>query len=457
MPAHRSEYEHVVPESSIEPLVSRLHEFMTPFYPLFGRRSESHTHAQMYVEGRVGRLERRTLEPIANENDVPRRPLQMFVGAGRWDDEPVIELLRNNILDELAMPGGVLIMDASGVQKWGKQSVGVQRQYCGRLGKVENCQLGEYLGYASAKGHTLVDYRLYLPRVWASDRARRAAAHVPKDIKFQKGWELGYAMVKLHAPHIRHDWILGDDAYGRVTELRMKLDTDGERYLLDVPSDTRVQVKPNGRFLPVAEVADAIPKNQWTTVRLRDGEKGPIDVRAVKLRVTTKTGKDKNQALRRETLLLVRRPSVDKQWFYLSNAKGFSVRKMAKAACRRHCIEESFELAKGEAGLAEYEVRSWVGWHHHMALSLLALFFVVRERNRLKKNAGNHGATGSLGHVAVARTEPGHARSDRRDRTTNDATARSERGSALQSLGRSRPARPITQSSQDPLEHGVRV
>ena len=201
MPAHGCEYEHIVPESSLEPLVERLHTFMTPFYPLFGR-SETRQHAQMYVEGRLRRLERRTLEPIASENGVPRRPLQMFVGAGRWDDRPVIELLRDNVIHELGTRDGVLILDASGVQKWGRKSVGVKRQYCGRLGKVENCQIGEYLGYASAKGHTLVDFRLYLPEEWASDRGRRAAAHVPRDVRFAKGWEQGYAMVKEHAAHI---------------------------------------------------------------------------------------------------------------------------------------------------------------------------------------------------------------------------------------------------------------
>ena len=400
MPAHGCEYEHIVPESSLEPLVERLHTFMTPFYPLFGR-SETRQHAQMYVEGRLRRLERRTLEPIASENGVPRRPLQMFVGAGRWDDRPVIELLRDNVIHELGTRDGVLILDASGVQKWGRKSVGVKRQYCGRLGKVENCQIGEYLGYASAKGHTLVDFRLYLPEEWASDRGRRAAAHVPRDVRFAKGWEQGYAMVKEHAAHIPHAWIVGDDAYGRVPELRKRLDSDGERYLLDVPSDTRVQLA-DGPFETVAAVADAIPKNQWQTVRIRDGEKGPIDVRATKLRVTTRIGQGKKQEMRRETLLLIRRPSAGESSFHLSNAKGVSVAKMAKAAACRNFIEQSFELAKGEAGLAEYEVRSWVGWHHHMALSLTALLFVVIERNRLKKNTGNHGSAGSLGHVAPA-------------------------------------------------------
>ncbi len=380
MPDPKPEYH--VPDESIDSLPERLDEFLAPYYPHFGR-IETYGHAHMYVEGRFQRLERRTLEPIATEHGVHRRPLQMFVGAGRWADEPIVEQLTKQVADEIGTPDGILILDASGFPKWGTRSVGVKRQWCGRLGKIDNCQIGEFLGYASPKGHTLVDGRLYLPEDWAKDRKRRAQAHVPKEVKFRKGWELAHEMVQARAPVLPHKWILGDDAYGRVTELRDRLDSDGEAHILEVPHNTMVRKNRTDKPRSVSSIAASIPKKCWTSVRTRDGEKGPIDVRATKLRVVAGAKAKKDR--RRETLLIVRRPSTGEVWYYLSNRKGVSVAKMTKAAACRHYIEQSIATAKGDAGLAEYEVRSWVGWHHHMTLSLLAMFFLVRERMRLKK------------------------------------------------------------------------
>lgn len=375
--------EYEVPEESIESLVGRLDDYMEPYYPLFGRK-ENHEHAKMYVGNRTARMDRRTLEPIATANGVPRRPLQTFVGAGLWIDDDVRDQLVEQIAKEIGTSNGVLIFDGSGFQKWGNKSVGVQRQWCGRLGKVENCQVGEFLAYATPKGHTLIDCRLYLPKVWAKDKARRAEAHIPKQVEFRKGWQLAYEMHQHRASMLAHQWTLGDDAYGRITELRDQLDSDGEAYVLEVPSDTIVRKNGMGTPLSVAKVADSLPAKRWTTVRVREGEKGPIQVRAIKLRVTAGKKNTKDNR-RRETLLILRRPSTGQRWYYLSNRKGVSVAKMAKATACRHYIEQSLQEAKGEVGLAEYEVRSWVGWHHHMTLSMLALYFLVRERARLKK------------------------------------------------------------------------
>ena len=193
MPNIKPEYH--VPDESIDSLLEGVDEFLQPYYSHFGR-TETHGHAQMYVEGRLQRLDRRTLEPIATEHGVHRRALQLFVGAGRWQDDPIVDKMTEQVAEEIGTPDGVLIFDGSGFQKWGTKSVGVKRQWCGRLGKIESCQVGEFLGYASPKGHTLVDRRLYLPEDWAKDRHRRAEAHVPKEVKFQKGWELALEMVR---------------------------------------------------------------------------------------------------------------------------------------------------------------------------------------------------------------------------------------------------------------------
>ena len=371
----------IVDEESIEAMFGHLIEFMKPYLPMFGR-SENHGHANMYVAGRLQRMDRRTLEPIATEHGVHRRPLQYFVGSGPWADTPVLNKINEQAAREIGTRDGVLIMDASGFQKWGKNSVGVQRQWCGRLGKTENCQVGEFLGYASTKGHILVDFRLYLPESWCNDWQRRAEAHVPPEVEFKKGWELAYEMVKARASMLPHRWILGDDQYGRVVELRERLDADKERYLLEVPGNTQVRLNASDRVVKsVSTIKDGIDAEKWEMVHTRDGEKGPIEVKAFKTMVTTGKGRRRRQ----EVLLIVRR--ADECWYYLSNAKRTTLSKMTKAAACRHYVEESFEHGKGEVGLGEYEVRSWVGWHHHMTLSLLAMLFLACERTRLKKNS----------------------------------------------------------------------
>lgn len=388
-----------VPESSITSLVDGVDRFLEPLYGLFGYKP-SQGHARMYICGRMWQLERRTLEPIATANGVHRRPLQRFVGDGQWSDEPIREKACRMIADQLGDPDGILILDGSGFQKWGTESVGVQRQWLGRLGKRENCQVGEFLAYASPKGHTLVDCSLYLPECWAEDAERREKTHVPKDVAFRKGWELGFDLIMKRAAILPHRWVLGDDAYGRVVELRKQLEHAGERYLLDVPSNTLVKLRPDDeKAQRVDAVARAIRKSDWTRVKTRDAEKGPIEVRAIKMRVTTGEGEN----ARRETLLVVRRPASGKHWYYLSNGRGFSVAKMAKVAACRHYVEQALQLAKGEVGLAEYEVRSWVGWHHHMTLSMLALLFLATENRRLKKNSRVHGPAGPASHSPLAR------------------------------------------------------
>lgn len=384
----------VVDQTSIELILEDLGEFIKPYLPFFGR-VENYGHARMYLTGRLQRLDRRTLEPIATEHGVHRRPLQYFVGAGLWKDGPVLDKLNEQVASQLGREDGVFIMDASGFQKWGNKSVGVQRQWCGRLGKRENCQVGEFLGYATDKGHTLVDFRLYLPQSWAEDWSRRDEAHVPKDVTFRKGWELAYEMVKARSATLPHRWVLGDDFYGRVAALRNRLAADQERYLLEVPSNTQVRLKKGDRkTYSVSSIKQGIENGKWEMVRTRDGEKGPVEVRASKMRVTT--GKGDNS--RRETLLIVQRSN--ETWYYLSNARGVSTSKMTKAAACRHYVEQSFGHGKGEVGLGEYEVRSWVGWHHHMTLSLLAMLFLASEKMQLKKNAGAHRPSDKIRHSA---------------------------------------------------------
>ncbi len=255
---------------------------------------------------------------------------------------------------------------------------------------------------------TLVDCRLYLPKSWANDRARRRQAQVPKEVQFKPGWELSYEMLRQRSSVLPHSWVVGDDTYGHPVAFRERLATDGERYLLEVQSKTQVKLDSDGPWQSAASVADSLPAKRWTRVRTRDGEKGPIEVDAVKLRVMTRTGSGKRTVGRRETLLITKRG--EERWFYLSNARGVSVAKMARVAACRHYVEQCLELAKSDVGLHEYEVRSWVGWHHHMTLCLLACLFLTQQRKRLKKSPGDHRSADQMGDGTTAgssRDDPG--------------------------------------------------
>ena len=294
--------------------------------------------------------------------------------------------------EELGEAGGALIVDNSGFHKQGVESVGVERQWCGRLGKVDNCQLGYFLVYSTPKGATLVDAQLYLPKSWAEDAERRAATYVPQERRFLKGWEVADELLAAAAPHLPHAWILGDDEFGRPSEFRDRLADRGERYLLDVPSNLRVRKPPHwpGRSVKwqsLTKRARTHAPGKWRRVRLRDGEQGPIDVEAFVTRVETAR---KGAAPRLETLLVMRNLAHTQTWYLLGNGDApLDVEVLVSAASHRHHVEQAFGAAKGEVGLDHYEVRSWVGWHHHMTLSMLALWHLVRERRRLGKKLLN--------------------------------------------------------------------
>lgn len=363
-------------------LEGRLQLFLKPYLKLLGR-SEQHEHAAMYVSGRMRQLPRRTSEPIATDAGKKRRPLQHFVGAGKWDDDKVRTKMCRAVAAEMGSTDGVLILDGSGFQKTGPESVGTQRQWCGRLGKEEQCQVGEFLAYASGGSVALVGCELYLPRSWATDKARRKKCHVPKSITFKTGWQLAAQMVFETGKLLPHRWVVGDENYGRPTELRDLLYQKDERYVLEVPSNAKVRLARGGAWTRADEWAASVPKREWEHFTVRDGEKGPTEVKAAKVRVYTPRAKGKKE--RAETLVVVRNERDSKSWTYLASDTRTKLRELARVGSCRHGIEQALNMGKGDVGLDEYEVRSWVGWHHHMTLSMLSLWFLVLEHRRIKK------------------------------------------------------------------------
>ena len=368
-------------------VVSALSVFLEPYRPLMAR-AEQREHLGIMVGGLLSDLERKSVEPIAARSQLPRRPLQRFVGDGHWSDERVRDKIQEEVAAAFGDGEAVYVLDSSGFHKQGPESVGVARQWCGRLGKIDNCQLGYFLVYSAARGDALVGAQLYLPESWADDPARRAAVYVPADRPFRKGWELADELIVAAAVRLPHAWVVGDDEFGRPSEFRDRLADRGERYLLEVPSNTRVRRPPHwaGRSAKWGTVRKRLKSqapHKWTRVHLRDGEKGPIVVEAFATRVETTR---KGRPPRLETLLVMRNLNHTQSWYFLANGDApLEVETLVAVAAHRHHIEQVFEVAKGEVGLDHYEVRSWVGWHHHMTLSMLAHWFLVGQRRRLGK------------------------------------------------------------------------
>jgi SRSO17 transposase len=377
----------VVHSTDIAQCAESLDRFIDRYKPLVNR-SEQEDHLQVYLQGLVGGLERKSIEPIATAHGLYRRPLQHFVGAGQWADALIRAEMRTHIVDEIGHPEGVLVIDGSGFPKTGTESVGVQRQWCGRLGKIDNCQLGVFLTYSAPGGIALLDGELYLPEGWTKDRRRRAKCHIPNDVEFKTSWQLADAMLERAAPRVPHGWITGDDEFGRPTEFRDRLAERGECYLLEVPSNTIVR-RPSDwpgrarKWRTVAKRKRHRPLDKWKRIKVRDGEKGPIEVFAFCTRVETKRD---GAPPRQEVLLVMQTINGGKTWYFLAPAgTKLNSARLVGVAAHRHHVEQALEMAKGEVGFDHYEVRSFVGWHHHITLSMLALWFLALERRRLGK------------------------------------------------------------------------
>jgi SRSO17 transposase len=400
---------------SVRSCADHLTAFIGRYLPLF-RRHEQSGHADTILRGKLTGLQRKTTEPIATQAGQNRRPLQLFVGAGGWDDRVLLDELGRHVAEVLADPDGVFVLDGSGFPKKGDESCGVARQWCGRLGKVDNCQVGYFLAYAAGRGCALLDHRLYLSAERAADSEHRAKTCVPDEVVFQEGWRLALDLLDRARGALPAAWVAGDDEFGRCTELRAALRQRRLPYVLDVPCNTLVRdtaerrppTQPGGKpRLPLFERAEQWvarqPAGRWRKVVVRDGAKGPIAVRVLLASVQTKD--EDGRVGPRERLVALRRDGDSKTTYALSNAHQAKRWQVARAQGSRHRVEEVLEEGKGEVGLNHYEVRSWVGWHHHMTLSLLALWFLQTERLRLGgKNPGGDGAAGAVDlHGAAAR------------------------------------------------------
>lgn len=395
----------------------RLEQFLEPFVSSLVRR-EQVAHVRTFVSGLLSDLDHRNVESIAYRFGHERLPLQHFIGLSEWNDGLLREELTRQIGQELGEPDGVLVFDPSSFPKSGRESVGVARQWCGRLGKIENCQVAMFLGYVSSREHMLVDTRLYLPKEWTTDAARMKKAGVPKGTKYRTRHQLALELLEQHGSTLPHRWITGDDEMGRPSWFRRRLRELREQYLFAVPSNTSIRDlevaaplgtgkgrPPQRPWQSVSAWAEAQPASAWTRIDVRDAAKGPLIVEVLKRRVRTRD--EKRRECRDEEVLVViryrdRDRAVTKIDFHLSNANPDTpLAEFARAAKAEHRIEECLQRAKSEAGLADYEVRHWIGWHHHQTLSLIATWFLTTESRRGKKmDAGDHPAANPRRHLA---------------------------------------------------------
>jgi SRSO17 transposase len=383
-------------EGSLE----RLAEFAQPFAACLVRR-EQREHVRTYLAGLVSGLKHKNAEAIAYHHDQERHGLQHFVGSSTWDHRPLIRELASQVGRTLGTPSGVIVFDPSGFPKKGAASAGVQRQWLGRLGKVDNGQVGLFMAYASHREHALVDVRLYLPKGWAKDRARRKRCGIPKAVRYRTRHELALEMLQETGPLLPHGWVTGDDEMGRSSHFRSELRRRKEQYLLAVPSNTTVRDldaeapmwggrgrPPKRAFEQVRVWAGALPPAAWRRIEVGDGERGPKVVDLVAARVVART--DRRRIGPEELLVVIRRrdeAGATEHDYYLSNAPPEALPGvLARVARAGHRVEECLQRGKSEAGLSDYQVRTWSGWYHHQTLSLIAAWFLVEETRRGEKD-----------------------------------------------------------------------
>jgi len=339
----------------------------------FGR-VEPRRRALAYLRGLLAPIERKNGWQLAEAaGDATPDGMQDFLSRMRWDADQVRDDLRAYVVEHLGDPDAVLVLDETGFVKKGTHSVGVQRQYSGTAGRIENCQIGVFLAYASEKGHALIDRALYLPERWAVDAARRAEAGVPAEAGFATKPKLGLAMLqRALAAGVPFAWVTGDSVYGSDHRLRRLLERHGRGYVLAVTSAQRLGLK------PVEDWLEDVPARGWRRRSAGEGAKGPRLYDWAYLPYRSLVGQGW------KTGLLIRRSikEPDKLAFYLTLAPAAaSLAELVRVAGMRWAVEACFEAAKGEVGLDQYEVRSWTGWHRHVTLAMLAHAYlaVVRQ------------------------------------------------------------------------------
>jgi SRSO17 transposase len=331
-------------------------------------RAEPRQRAAIYVQGLLSPLERKNGWQLAEHaGDEAPYGVQHLLGRAVWSADEVRDDLQAYVGQHLGDAGAVLVVDETGFLKKGTKSVGVARQYSGTAGRVENCQIGVFLVYATAQGRTFLDRELYLPKEWAADASRRKAAGVPTEVRFATKPQMAQRMLRraLEAG-LPFSWLTGDTVYGNDWRMRTWLEEHRINYVLGVSAQYRLFTGQVREW--AATVVQRLPETVWHRCSCGAGSKGErlYDWTRLSLRV----GEEQ-----RQRWLLARRSISapnDIAYYVASGPQQTPLEELARVVGTRWAVEESFETAKGEVGLDQYEVRSWQGWYRHITLALLA-------------------------------------------------------------------------------------
>jgi len=395
----------------IETLADELVEYHAEFADLYYRKEQAHW-GHKYLQGLMLPLECKAIQPMALALEGGNiQAMQQFIGQGQWQDEKLLKKHWQLVDETLGEDDGVWIVDGSEFPKKGEHSVGVARQWCGRLGKVENCQAGVFVAYASRKGYTLMDGRLYVPGQWFEEdhRQRWEKCGIPDGISFKTKPELALEMLKAVVAEgtLRFRWIACDEGYGSDPDFLDSVAELERWYFAEVPHSTRVwQTRPktavsewSGRGrrptkerlvagepdpTRVDEIGAAIPEEEWKGFCIKEGSRGPLVAQFAFRRVVAV-----RDGLPGPEVWLILRRSLDEQpdlKTYVSNAPADTAHtELVRMAGMRWPVETAIEDGKDGLGMNDYVVRTWLGWHHHMTECILAHHYLVRVQKRLKR------------------------------------------------------------------------
>src|SRR6185437_629165 len=350
------------------------------------------THFDNYCRGLLSDLPRKTVEPIALEAGTAVRTLQEFLTTARWDHQHMRDLLQRQLADAVAeLPadtlGTVGIIDETSCRKWGDETPGVQRQYLGCVGKIDNGIVTVHVGVAKGRFQALLDAELYLPKAWNADRERCQAAGIPDDVRYRPKWRIALdQLIRLNGNGITFDWLVFDEGYGAAVPLLRVLNAVGQRFVAEVPVNFAVAVVKDGP----TQRAD----QRLSAANAKKGKRYRLSHRTVQDSVWRAATAVVWVAGRQHLLIVAINEATAEVKYFLSNATTTPVAQLMAVAFCRWNVEHSFRLAKQEAGLMHYEGRDYTGLMRHLMLALVVLGFVATQTERLRgeKSAGDGGA-----------------------------------------------------------------
>ena len=352
-------------------------------------RSESRWRALEYLKGLLSPVERKNGWQLAEQaGDATPDGVQRLLSTYRWDADLVRDDLRGYVVEHLGDERGVLVVDETGFLKKGIKSVGVQRQYSGTAGRIENSQVGVFLTYATAQGRVLLDRELYLPQVWADDSERRREGGVPEEVAFRTKPQLARLMLERAVEAgVPFRWVTGDEVYGSDRNLRRWLEREGIPHVVAIKRNEKLWALTDKgpRQVRADQLASGVEESHWMRLSAGNGAKGPrvYDWTRVVIRPLKEPGKGYWLLARRS----IARPE-ELAYYVCFGPADTTLGDLVWVAGTRWTIEECFEEAKGQVGLDQYEVRKWEGWYRHITLAMLAHAYLAVVRRRANECSG---------------------------------------------------------------------